>query len=111
MLWVHLVKDISSARRLNIMTQVHRNHVDLLSRSADLLPIGGDDLFGDAFIKELVAQVQTAALVNNSVAGPSATSTPRAGSSNSNRPPPPLSGPGSSGNSSQQHHSHDNRYV
>jgi len=110
MLWVHLVKDISSARRLNIMTQVHRNHVDLLNRSADMLPIGGDDLFGDAFIKELVAQVQTAALVNNSVAGPSAASTPKAVSSNNNRPPPPLSGPGSSGNSSQQHFN-DNRYV
>ncbi|KAI9550772.1 hypothetical protein GHT06_004559 [Daphnia sinensis] len=32
------------------------------------LPIGGEDLFGDAFIRELLAQVQTAALVNISVA-------------------------------------------
>jgi hypothetical protein len=103
MLWAHLVKDISSARRLNIMTQVHRNHVDLLNRSAELLPVGGEDLFGDAFVKELVAQVQTAALVRNSIAGPSATSTPKSGTGdNNNRPPPPLTGPGTSANSSHQ---------
>ena len=62
----HLFKDISAARRLNILSQVHPNHVGLHYRSTESLPIGGDDSFGDSFIKKLLAQVQTAALVNNS---------------------------------------------
>lgn len=102
MLWCHLFKDISTARRLNILSQVHPNHVGLLSRSAETLPIGGEDLFGDAFIRELLAQVQTAALVNISVA-PSATSTPV-----KPRPQPPA-GP-SNPNFSQRYHD-NNRYV
>ncbi|KAK4006316.1 hypothetical protein OUZ56_011470 [Daphnia magna] len=95
-LWCHLFKDISTTRRLNILSPVHPNHVGLLSRSAETLPIGGEDLFGDAFIRELLAQVQTAALVNISVA-PSATSTPV-----KPRPQPPA-GP-SNPNFSQRYH-------
>ena len=74
-LWCDLFKDISSARRLTILAQVHPNHVGLLSRSVETLPIGGDDLFGDAFIRELLSQVQTIALFNNSVTR-TASSTP-----------------------------------
>ncbi|XP_032796903.2 uncharacterized protein LOC116933161 [Daphnia magna] len=106
LLWCHLFKDISTTRRLNILSQVYPNHVGLLSRSAETLLIGGDDLFGDVCIKELLAQVHTAALVSNSVA-PSATSTP-AKSNMSNRPSS-LTGPSTS-NSSQRNHD-INRYI
>ena len=58
MLWAHLLRDVTSARRVNILTQTHQNHLGLLSRAADMLSIGGDDLFGGPFIKELLAQVQ-----------------------------------------------------
>jgi hypothetical protein len=87
MLLCHLFKDISTARWLNILSQVHPNHVGLLSCSAETLPIGGEDLFGDGFIRELLAQVQTDALVNISVNGDahSATSTPA-----KPRPQPPA---------------------
>jgi len=100
-LWSHLLRDITRSRRLNILSQVHPNHVGLLTRSADLLPVGGDDLFGGAFIKELLSQVQTAALVNNSLA-PTVSTT-----KSSQSQPPPLSGPGAS------NYSYDNyqRYV
>ncbi len=101
-LWCHLFKDITAARRLNILSQVHPNHVGLLSRSTESLPIGGDDLFGDSFIKELLAQVQTAALVNNSITPP-ATSTPSKPSRT------PLAGPSSS--NPPQRYNDNNRYV
>ena len=104
-LWSHLLRDITRSRRLNILSQVHPNHVGLLTRSADLLPIGGDDLFGGAFIKELLSQVQTAALVNSSVA-PVASSTPKP----SIPRPPHLSGPGASNNSYSNNNNY-NRYV
>ena len=95
MLWTHLFRDITMARRLNIMSQVHPNHIGLLNHSAKLLPVGGEDLFGDSFIKELLSQVQTAGLVSNSSSSAAATpaSTIRSGSNKSTRPLPPKSRP------------------
>lgn len=36
-LWSQLLKDITAARRLNILSQVHQKHVDFLSRSTESL--------------------------------------------------------------------------
>jgi hypothetical protein len=75
-LWVHLFREITHSGRLNILTQTHPNHIGLLSRAAEKLPVGGEDLFGTDFVNELVSQVKTASLIINSVAGPSASATP-----------------------------------
>ena len=87
-IWSHHFRELTHARRLNILSQTHPNHVGLLSRAADKLPVGGEDLFGPDFITELVSQVKTAAQVSSSLAGPAATSTPA--KSNDRRSPPPL---------------------
>ena len=76
LLWAHLFREITHSRRLNILSQTHPNHIGLLSRAAEKLPIGGEDLFGAEFVNELISQVKTASLVNSSLAGPSASSTP-----------------------------------
>jgi hypothetical protein len=76
MLWVHLFREITHSRRLNILTQTHPNHIGLLSRAAGKLPVGGEDLFGTDFVNELVSQVKTASLIISSVAGPSTSATP-----------------------------------
>jgi hypothetical protein len=87
-LWSHHFRELTHARRLNILSQTHPNHVGLLSRAADKLPVGGEDLFGPDFITELVSRVKTAAQVSSSLAGPAATSTPA--KSNDRRSPPPF---------------------
>ncbi|KAI9556087.1 hypothetical protein GHT06_018659 [Daphnia sinensis] len=86
LLWAHLFREVTHSRRINILTQTHPNHIGLLSRAVEKLPIGGEDLFGAEFVNELISQVRTATLVNSSVAGPSATSTP----GKLRRSPPPL---------------------
>ncbi|XP_046647730.1 probable serine/threonine-protein kinase nek1 [Daphnia pulicaria] len=86
LLWAHLFREITHSRRLNILTQTHPNHIGLLSRAAEKLPVGGEDLFGTEFVNELISQVKTASLMNSSAAGPSATSTP----GKRKRSPPPL---------------------
>ncbi|KZS09709.1 Uncharacterized protein APZ42_025993 [Daphnia magna] len=75
-LWAHLFREITHSRRINILTQTQQNHIGLLSSAAEKLPIGGKVLFRAEFVNELISQVKNATLVNNSVAGPSATSTP-----------------------------------
>lgn len=45
LLWAHLFREITHSRRLNILTQTHPNHIGLLSRAAEKLPVGGEDLF------------------------------------------------------------------
>jgi hypothetical protein len=72
MLWVHLFREITHSRRLNILTQTHPNHIGLLSRAAEKPPVRGEDLFGTDSVNELVSQVKTASLIINSVPGPSA---------------------------------------
>ncbi|KAK4037714.1 hypothetical protein OUZ56_029748 [Daphnia magna] len=53
------------------------HHTVLLSRAAEKLPIGSEDLFGDKFIRELLSQVKVASRVSTSVyATPASTSTP-----------------------------------
>jgi hypothetical protein len=86
LLWAHLFREITHSRRLNILTQTHPNHIGLLSRAAEKLPVGGEELFGTEFVNELISQVKTATLVNSSAAGPSATSIP----GKCRRSPPPL---------------------
>ena len=100
-LWAHLFHDITDARRRNILSQTHPNHVGLLARAAHMLPVGGEELFGSTFINELISQVKTASLVNNSVAGPSATSTP---AKHNHRRSPPT-------DTRDKNFSNNNRYV
>ena len=40
MLWSHLFRNITQARRFNILSQVNPDHTGLLSRAAEKLPIG-----------------------------------------------------------------------
>ena len=101
-LWVHHFRELTNARRLNILSQTHPNHVGLLTRAADKLPVGGEDLFGSDFITDLVSQVKTAAQVSSSMAGSSATSTPA--KANDRRSPPPN-------NDSLSYNNNYNRYV
>ena len=63
-LWVHHFRQLTHDRRLNILKQTH---VGLLSRAAEKLPLGGEDLFGSEFLSELVTQVKTAAQVSRSL--------------------------------------------
>lgn len=77
MLWSPLFRNITQARRFNILSQVHPDHTGLLSRAAEKLPIGSEDLFGDKFIRELLSQVKVASRVSTSVsATPASASTP-----------------------------------
>ena len=107
MLWSHLLRNITQARRLNILSQVHPDHTGLLNRAAEKLPVGGEDLFGDKFIRELLSQVKVASRVSTSVnTTPSASSTPNKPGSNR----PPAATP-STPASSRPPHRYDNRYV
>ncbi|EFX70981.1 hypothetical protein DAPPUDRAFT_112214 [Daphnia pulex] len=69
LLSAHLFRKITHSRRLNILTQTHPNHIGLLFRAAEKLPVGGEDLFGTEFVNELISQVKTVTLVNSSAVG------------------------------------------
>ena len=71
------------------------------SRAAHMLSVGGEELFGSTFINELISQVKPASLVNNSVAGTSATSTP---AKHNHRRSPPT-------DTRDKNFSNNNRYV
>jgi hypothetical protein len=106
MLWFPFFCNITQARRFNILSQVHPDHTGLLSRAAEKLPIGSENLLGDKFMRELLSQVKVASRVSTSVSTTQASaSTPIKHSKNRK----PASTPATPATGSS--HRYDNWYV